>query len=140
MTISNWVDNLSPDPGTAQSDPGTSQSMEGKDAPANSGVEPRQETLSINMIMAISDFVDAVSANPGTVQSVPGTSQYRLAETREEIFTLREVPSWVQPIMSYLLEGTLPENETMARKIQRKSKSYTIINAETYRRSVTGVL
>ena len=90
--------------------------------------------------MAISDFVDAISANPGTAQSDPGTSQYRLAETEEEVFTLREVPSWVQPIMSNLLEGALPDNETLARKIQRKSKSYTIINAETYRRSVTGVL
>ena len=46
----------------------------------------------------------------------------------------------MQPIMAYLTEGILPEDETMARKIQRRSKSYTIINAETYKRSVTGVL
>ena len=86
---------VSADPGTARSDPGTSQPMEGNDVSANPGVEPRQETLSINMILAISDFVDTVSANPGTVQSNPGTSQYRLAEADEEVFILREVPSWV---------------------------------------------
>src|SRR3954454_18058566 len=43
-------------------------------------------------------------------------------------------------MMAYLGEGILPEDETQARKLQRKSKSYTIINGEVYRRSVTGVL
>ena len=42
--------------------------------------------------------------------------------------------------MSYLVDGTLPEDETMAKRIHRKSKSYTIMNAEMYKRSVTGVL
>ena len=42
--------------------------------------------------------------------------------------------------MSYLIDGTLPEDETLARRVQRKSKAFTIINSEIYKRSVTGVL
>ena len=105
------------DKGKGQSDPGTSQPMKGKVISADPAVAPIQEALSSDVVMAISDFVDAISANPGTAQSDPGTSQPRLAEIREEIFTIREVPTWVQPIMAYLTEGMLPEDETLARKI-----------------------
>ena len=58
----------------------------------------------------------------------------------ELIFPQHPIPTWVQPIMSYLVDEVLPEDETLARKIQRKSKSYTVINGDIYRRSVTGVL
>src|SRR4051794_4266671 len=56
------------------------------------------------------------------------------------VFTVWEIPSSVQPMMRYLAEGILPQDETKAREVQRKAKSYTIINGEVYRRSVTGVL
>ena len=108
---------VSADSGTVQSDPGTSQPMEGVVVSANPAVVPILETLSSDVIMAISHFVDAISANPGTAESDPGTSQLLLAETHEKIFIIREVPTWVQPIMAYLTEGILPEDETMARKI-----------------------
>jgi hypothetical protein len=39
-----------------------------------------------------------------------------------------------------LVSGELLEPEDLARRIQRKAKSYTIINGELYKRSVTGVL
>jgi hypothetical protein len=38
------------------------------------------------------------------------------------------------------VSGELLEPEDLARRIQRKAKSYTIINGELYKRSVTGVL
>ena len=129
---------VEPNSGIARSDPGTSQPTAQKpEAISAEGTDdPMQGGLSDDVVMAISDFVDAISANPGTIQSNPGTAPLR----PEEIFTIHETPSWVQPIRAYLVEGTLPEEEASARKIHRKSKSYTIINGETYRRSVTGVL
>ena len=56
------------------------------------------------------------------------------------MFPVRPVPGWAQPIMAYILEGTLPENEVEARQIVRRSKAYTVINQELYKRSVTEVL
>ena len=35
----------------------------------------------------------------------------------EPIFPEHPIPTWVQPIMSYLVDEVLPENETLARKI-----------------------
>ncbi|XP_010233177.1 uncharacterized protein LOC104583132 [Brachypodium distachyon] len=61
-------------------------------------------------------------------------------EPDEPIFTTRLVSVWVQPIMSYLKDGSLPEEELSARQIQRRAKAYTIINDELYKRSVTNVL
>ena len=58
----------------------------------------------------------------------------------EPLFPERPVPVWARQIMAYMMTGTLPEDENEARKTQRRSKSYTIINAEVYKRNVTGVL
>ncbi|KAK1603949.1 hypothetical protein QYE76_027622 [Lolium multiflorum] len=56
------------------------------------------------------------------------------------VFLVREAPSWVKPIKEFLINGTLPVDENESRRIQRRSKAYTIINGEVYKRSVTGVL
>ncbi|KAK1698558.1 hypothetical protein QYE76_015255 [Lolium multiflorum] len=56
------------------------------------------------------------------------------------VFVVRETPSWVKPIKEFLINGTLPDDENESRRIQRRSKAYTIINGEVYKRSVTGVL
>ncbi|KAK1601299.1 hypothetical protein QYE76_018391 [Lolium multiflorum] len=56
------------------------------------------------------------------------------------VFVVRETPSWVEPIKEFLINGTLPVDENESRRIQRRSKAYTIINGEVYKRSVTGVL
>ncbi|KAK1683767.1 hypothetical protein QYE76_044615 [Lolium multiflorum] len=56
------------------------------------------------------------------------------------VFVVREAPSWVKPIKEFLINGTLPVDENESRRIQRRSKAYTIINGEVYKRSVTGVL
>ena len=50
------------------------------------------------------------------------------------------IPTWAQPIFSYLKDGTLPSDETLARKTTRRAKAYTIMNKELYKRSVTSVL
>jgi hypothetical protein len=58
----------------------------------------------------------------------------------DQPLTLRHpVPAWGQEIMEYLLNGNLPEDIILARRVQNRSKSYTIINHEMYKISVTGV-
>jgi transcription antitermination factor NusG len=87
-------------------------------------------------------------AYPGTDPSVPGTSQpmkidyvsVKMMEIDQAVFTVREVPSWARPIMDFLVDGQVPADETEARRVTRRSKGYTIINKEVYKRSATGVL
>ena len=56
------------------------------------------------------------------------------------IFPEKVSPTWAQPIFSILKEEILPDDEVMTRQIVRSAKSYTIINSEIYKRSVTNVL
>src|SRR3954452_7148520 len=58
----------------------------------------------------------------------------------EPLFLRHPVPGTGQEIMTYMLNGTLPDDILLARRIQSCSKAYTIINHELYKRSVTGVL
>ena len=58
----------------------------------------------------------------------------------ETIFVVNQVPSWGEPIITFLTSGVLPNDEVSARQVQRRSKAYTIINGELYKRSVTSVL
>jgi hypothetical protein len=87
-------------------------------------------------------------AYPGTALSVPGTLQpmdidyvsVEVMEIDQAVFTAREVPSWARPIMDFMVNGQLPVDEAEAHRIMRRSKTYTIINKEIYKRSATGVL
>jgi hypothetical protein len=42
--------------------------------------------------------------------------------------------------MDFLVDGQVPADETEARRVTRRSKGYTIVNKEIYKRSATGVL
>jgi ribonuclease HI len=93
-------------------------------------------------------YPEVVLAYPGTALSVSRTLQpmeidYVLADMMvidQAVFIVREVPSWVCPIMDFLVDGQAKADEAEARHIQRRAKAYTIINNEIYKRSATGVL
>ena len=51
---------------------------------------------------------------------------------------LHVIPDWMVPYLAYMNRGELPEDETLARQIIRRSKSMTIINGELHHCSVTG--
>jgi hypothetical protein len=61
-------------------------------------------------------------------------------EIDQPVFTAREEPSWARPIMDFMIDGQLSADEAEARRIMRRSKAYTIISKEIYKRSATGVL
>jgi hypothetical protein len=47
---------------------------------------------------------------------------------------------WTKAYLAYLLRGELPEDTIHRRQIMRRSKAFTIINGELYKRSTRGVL
>jgi ribonuclease HI len=55
------------------------------------------------------------------------------------VFHIREIPSWADPFLNYLLSGDLPPNEAEARRLQRRARAYTLINSELYKCSVSGI-
>jgi hypothetical protein len=93
-------------------------------------------------------YPGTASAYLGTALSGPGTLQpmeidyvsVEVMEIDQPVFTTREVPSWARPIMDFMVNGQVPADEAEARRIMRRSKAYTIINKEIYKRSATGVL
>ena len=54
------------------------------------------------------------------------------------VAALHVIPDWTVPYLAYMTRGELPEDETLARQITRRSKSMVVINGELHRRSVTG--
>jgi hypothetical protein len=93
-------------------------------------------------------YLGTAPAYLGTALLVPGTSQpmevdymsVEVMEIDQTVFTAREVPSWARPIMDFMVNGQVPADKAEAHRIQRRSKAYTIINNEMYKRSATGVL
>ncbi|GAA0154798.1 hypothetical protein LIER_43292 [Lithospermum erythrorhizon] len=68
----------------------------------------------------------------------------------EKAFRMKEVmdttpqgegtESWYQVILDFLRTGVLPENPPVAKKIQRQSLRYTLLDGLLYRRSLQGLL
>ena len=54
------------------------------------------------------------------------------------VVALHFIPDWTVPYLAYMTGGELPEDETLARQITRRSKSMPIVNGELHRRSVKG--
>ena len=96
----------------------------------------------------VSENWRAAWRNSGTPWEDSGTRQpmssvvmsVEAMELDEPELGVRPVLVWAQPIMTYLVEGSLPGDEVLARQIQRRSKAFTIINNELYKRSATTVL
>jgi hypothetical protein len=118
-------------------------------------IKPSPESESIFVPESHVVPMDIDEVNPGTAPVNSGTAPISAGTTASAsgeamtvdnmeidvpVFLVREAPSWVEPIKEFLISGTLPADENESRRIQRRSKAYTIINGEVYKRSVTGVL
>src|SRR3954447_21344968 len=47
---------------------------------------------------------------------------------------------WMQAYLAYLINKEIPDDPVEARRIIRRSKAFSIINKELYKRSITGIL
>ncbi|GKV27534.1 hypothetical protein SLEP1_g36698 [Rubroshorea leprosula] len=52
-----------------------------------------------------------------------------------EISTDPATPSWTDPILSFLRDGTVPEDRQEAMKLRRKASRYTLVDGVLYKRS-----
>jgi transcription antitermination factor NusG len=133
----------SDNPGTALSVPGT-----GPTYAVSAVFQCRDEGKGKMYQEIVPAYQGTTPAYPGTNPSVPRTLQpmeidyvsVEMMEIDQAVFTIREVPSWARPIMDFLVDGQVPADETEARRVTRRSKGYTIINKEIYKRSSMGVL
>ena len=58
--------------------------------------------------------------DPGTRQPMSGVvMSVDTMEIDEPVLGTHPVPAWAQPIMTFMLDGTLPSDEVSARQIQR---------------------
>ena len=56
------------------------------------------------------------------------------------VAALHVVLDWTVPYLAYMNQGELPDDETLARQVIRRSKSMTILNGELHRYSVSGAI
>lgn len=73
----------------------------------------------------------------GGSESVTAKDEAGQGEPDEESLTV--IPAWTQPLLAYLINGDLPEEKNEARRIICRSKVYTVIQGELYKRSVTSI-
>jgi hypothetical protein len=63
-----------------------------------------------------------------------------LEETPSAHEVMAVIPPWTEPLLAYLIQQQLPEDQTEARRIVRRSKAYKVHEGELYKKSATGVL
>ncbi|XP_071674456.1 uncharacterized protein [Lolium perenne] len=102
--------------------------------------EEGKEQLIQHPVYYISEaLIDSKQRHP----SVRAPRELDIAEPPAPDSTLVALASdsddWMEPYLSYLERQVLPMDETEARAIVRRCKSFTIINKELYKRSVSGV-
>jgi hypothetical protein len=51
-----------------------------------------------------------------------------------------EDPDWQFPILEWLVEGKLPSDQTEAQHIDRRAKSFVLIDGKLYKRGAAGIL
>ena len=54
--------------------------------------------------------------------------------------TSLEGPAWAKPFLRFLIEGTLQQDVAEAHRISRRSKAFTVINKQLYKRSISQIL
>jgi hypothetical protein len=82
----------------------------------------------------------ALVTRSGDKQSCP-TPAAGTEDLSNETATVMLVEAvWTKPYLAYLIRGELLEDTIHRRQIMRRSKAFTIINGELYKRSTTGVL
>ena len=81
-------------------------------------------------------FLDVLH-NPSV--KLPTEEDLAVADPEAQLVAaLHVIPGWIVPYLAYMTRGELPEDETLARQIVRRSKSMTIVNGELHHLSVIG--
>jgi hypothetical protein len=81
----------------------------------------------------------ALATRSGAKQANP-TPAAGTEDLRKDTATVMFIEVWTKPYLAYLARGELPEDPIHRRQVMWRSKAFTIINGELYKRSTTGVL
>ena len=83
-------------------------------------------------------FLDVLH-NPSV--KIPTEEELAIPDLEAQLVaTLHVTPDWTVPYLAYMNQGELPDDETLARQIIRRSKSMTILNGELHCYSVSGAI
>jgi hypothetical protein len=93
-------------------------------------------------------FERSIKIKPATDPVLATCSGARQASTapapedlpKDAVAVMLVEATWTKPYLAYLMRGELPEDPIHRRQVMRRSKAFTIINGELYKRSTTGVL
>ena len=51
-----------------------------------------------------------------------------------------DLPDWRYPLLQCLVDGSLPPDQTEARRVARRAKTFFLLDGEMYKRSPSGIL
>jgi hypothetical protein len=82
----------------------------------------------------------ALATRPGAGRSedAPSAEKEVLPKQTAKVMLVEAV--WTKPYLAYLIRGELLEDAIHLQQVMRRSKAFTIIQGELYKRSTTGVL
>ena len=67
-----------------------------------------------------------------------GVEDFPLVAESAAVFLVK--PGWTTPYLNFLLRKELPkDDEVLSRQIERRSKAYTVIDDQLYKRSTSGI-
>src|SRR3954468_24497963 len=79
-----------------------------------------------------------LEANPSMLPDENIPDKEDIPAVVDLVFDIEVIPpEWTLPILRYLQKQELPKDEVEAKQVVRKAKSYSVINNELYRNSVT---
>jgi len=94
---------------------------------------PRSQNVEADALSRIALASFPTNSKQILIESLP----QRSIDEAVEHLCLDLEPSWLDPFISYLKEGKLPDNDVEAREVKRRAQKFVLINEEMYKRSFT---
>ncbi|XP_052185167.1 uncharacterized protein LOC127796806 [Diospyros lotus] len=92
---------------------------------------PRAMNIEADLLSRIASSSFPTSSREIRIESLP---QKSIKEVADQL-CVKDEPSWMDPFLLYLREEKLPEDDSEAREVRRKARSFVLVNWELYRRS-----
>jgi len=99
-----------------------------------------QRSIKIKAATPEAVAVDEDLTEPAQVEAASPSEDTCTRTLDTTVPTALEGPAWTKPFLRFLIEGTLPQDVAEARRISRRSKAFTVINRQLYKRSITQIL
>ncbi|KAL5562357.1 hypothetical protein UlMin_032104 [Ulmus minor] len=94
---------------------------------------PRVENLEADRLARIGSGIDRSSGHHVDILCSPSTDGISINQVDKE-------PTWMTPIVGYLLRGELPQDRTEARTLRMRAARYTYLAGQLYKRGFSNPL